>query len=226
MNHISKLFLSVSFLVLLFACQDDENNGDVTVKKPTTYQIGDYYKKGKVQGIVVCVDESKQHGTILSLEEGICQWDNRWAAPDYGTVLKNTTQQNMEIIHNLSGWDTIFPVFAWCATLPNDTTNEYDSEWMIPSLEHWNQIRENICGERLYDKEIIDTLNQRIIKYGGTPLTLEYNPEISDIGVLYWSSTEGGGSHSVFTIQIADEGLTGGARNKFFPHRARAIRFF
>lgn len=51
----------------------------------TKWAVGDYYEVGNVKGVVVWVDESKEHGKIISLDEKV----DIWATGGYNTGAKS-----------------------------------------------------------------------------------------------------------------------------------------
>ena len=38
------------------------------------YKAGEYYKTGLAEGIIAHVDESGEHGLLISMDEGYTQW--------------------------------------------------------------------------------------------------------------------------------------------------------
>lgn len=57
----------------------------------TKWAVGDYYEVGNVKGVVVWVDESKEHGKIISLDEKV----DIWATGGYNTAprVKKTAKE-------------------------------------------------------------------------------------------------------------------------------------
>ena len=49
------------------------------------YEVGDYYEKGFLKGIVFNVDETGEHGYILALDETVTVWSYKDENVMYGT---------------------------------------------------------------------------------------------------------------------------------------------
>lgn len=110
------------------------------------YKIGDIYNKNGLQGLVVDVDESGNHGLLLSLKETDKDWlADKSHAMNTNAFYEDDGMRNMEAIesyineNNLS-WDT-FPLFAWARSLGDG--------WYIPSREELNTIWKNLNGGNL-----------------------------------------------------------------------------
>ena len=61
---MKRLFLALSVLFAAVACAPNEG-GD----PHKTYEIGDHYKVGGVEGVVIALEEDAHHGTIVGLTE-------------------------------------------------------------------------------------------------------------------------------------------------------------
>lgn len=88
----------------------------VVVKKKaagTGWSVGDYYEVGNVKGVVVWVDESKEHGKIISLDEKVALW----ATGGYNTGAKSeedgkgNTDKVKDINAELSAFPAIMEVY-------------------------------------------------------------------------------------------------------------------
>ena len=53
------------------------------------YEVGDYYEKGFLKGIVFNVDETGEHGYILALDETVTVWSYKDENVMYGTPATN-----------------------------------------------------------------------------------------------------------------------------------------
>ncbi|MCM1028823.1 MAG: hypothetical protein NC342_00455 [Pseudoflavonifractor sp.] len=110
------------------------------------FKVGDIYDRNGLKGLVVDVDESGNHGLILSLEESDKDWlADKAHSMNTNAFFEEDGMKNMEAIetyiseNNLS-WDT-FPLFAWARGLGDG--------WYIPSRGELNTIWKNLNGGNL-----------------------------------------------------------------------------
>ena len=92
-----------------------------------TYNIGDLVTVNGVQGIVF---QTSPEVKIVSVKEGYAEWG------EY-TVTTNATDKdngkaNMAKIKSISGWETKYPAFKWCA--------DYGNGWYLPALNELKAI--------------------------------------------------------------------------------------
>ncbi|MBO5814100.1 MAG: PEGA domain-containing protein [Alistipes sp.] len=142
------------------------------LKVPTkTYKVGDYYNDGKKEGVVFWVDESGQHGKIVSLTESSSRlmWssDTNEQKRLIGADDKNNGANNMAKVKQISGWESKYPAFKWCADLGEG--------WYLPAIEELKLFTSN--------KSVRDAVNQTLAGMG---------EKLANIGNShwYWSSTE------------------------------------
>ena len=144
------------------------SSGAVSTAK--TYKVGDYYNDGKKEGVVFWVDETGQHGKIVSLTQSSpLQWSSDKYeqkrlidADDNGDGAKN-----MAVVKQIPDWQSKYPAFKWCADLGDG--------WYLPAIEELKIFT--------LDKTVHDAVNQ----------TLETKGEkLANMGEyrLYLSSTE------------------------------------
>lgn len=96
----------------------------VVVEKKTGWAVGDYYEVGNVKGVVVWVDESKEHGKIISLDEKV----DIWATGGYNTGAKNEEdgKGNTDKVKDINAELTAFPAFKWCVA--------HGEGWYFPAI--------------------------------------------------------------------------------------------
>ena len=127
------------------------------------YQIGDYYNRNGIEGIVFKITNGGTHGTIVSLDESREQWSTEnvvTGADDWNDGLTNT---NLIVSnYNLNN----YPAFQWCN---NKNTNGITG-WYIPAVTEIELII-----------RLNETLNDGLLNNGGVIITTEQE---------YWSSTE------------------------------------
>lgn len=133
----------------------------VVVEKKTGWAVGDYYEVGNVKGVVVWVDESKEHGKIISLDEKV----DIWATGGYNTGAKSEEdgKGNTDKVKDINAELSAFPAFKWCVA--------HGEGWYFPAIL-----------EVYYFLNAKETVNSTLEAHNGT--------KISD-RVCYWSSTEG-----------------------------------
>ena len=99
----------------------------VVVKKKaagTGWSVGDYYEAGNVKGVVVWVDESKEHGKIISLDEKVALW----ATGGYNTGAKSEEdgKGNTDKVKDINAELSAFPAFKWCVA--------HGEGWYFPAI--------------------------------------------------------------------------------------------
>ena len=96
----------------------------VVVEKKTGWAVGDYYEVGNVKGVVVWVDESKEHGKIISLDEKV----DIWATGGYNTGAKSEEdgKGNTDKVKDLNAELSAYPAFKWCVA--------HGEGWYFPAI--------------------------------------------------------------------------------------------
>lgn len=127
----------------------------------TGWAVGDYYEVGNVKGVVVWVDESKEHGKIISLDEKV----DIWATGGYNTGAKSEEdgKGNTDKVKDINAELSAFPAFKWCVA--------HGEGWYFPAIM-----------EVYYFLNAKATVDPTLEAHNGT--------KIND-RVCYWSSTEG-----------------------------------
>ncbi len=90
----------------------------------TGWAVGDYYEVGSVKGVVVWVDESKEHGKIISLDEKV----DIWATGGYNTGAKSEEdgKGNTDKVKDLNAELSAYPAFKWCVA--------HGEGWYFPAI--------------------------------------------------------------------------------------------
>lgn len=124
------------------------------------WAVGDYYEVGNVKGVVVWVDESKEHGKIISLDEKVALW----ATGGYNTGAKSEEdgKGNTDKVKDINAELSAFPAFKWCVA--------HGEGWYFPAIL-----------EVYYFLNAKATVDPTLEAHNGT--------KIND-RVWYWSSTE------------------------------------
>ncbi len=164
--------------------------------KPTepevTYKVGDYYKKGFVTGIVVSVDETGKHGSLISLDELTAAWSYKHEEP-MGSVPSMSGRQNTDAVYEMAGWRENYPGFLWCSNM--DVMGL--KLWYIPSGVEFTRIYKAYTGLSPETQPDIDSVhrpmtagkdaeaqkkwfNDILAKHGGKPISDD----------VYWTSGE------------------------------------
>jgi len=145
------------------------------------YDIGSYYSKNGVEGVVIATTDGGLHGTILSLDEGVVEWStlDKKSLKHCGCTDKTDGRKNMEALaafitsNNLSWSD--FPAAEWC--------RNKGEGWYLPALvEVWHLGTIVNGGSRTTPKRDVRKQYNALLKScGGKPI----NPIM-----YYHSSTE------------------------------------
>ena len=145
----------------------NDNTGDTL-----TYAIGEYIEVGLSKGIVVFVDETAQHGLMISLDQGRTAWASDYEMLDEmgGTFSPSDGYANMQYIKSLENWKERFPAFAWC-----DSKNVLGlNAWYLPTYHEF---------EHIYNS--LEIINGTLVACGKEPLHTGTTDN-------YWTSVEMG----------------------------------
>lgn len=126
----------------------------VTVQTPAKeWAVGDYYEVGSVKGVVVWVDESKQKGKIISLDETVSVWStgNKYTGAQSTTDGKGNTAKVKALDNEL----TSFPAFKWCV--------DKGEGWYLPAAD---EVKCFLAAEPV--------VKETLAAHGGTPLDSYY----------------------------------------------------
>ena len=147
------------------------------VNKDKSYKVGDSYNKNGKEGIVFYVDESGEHGKIVSLQVTEKPWAvnngllfNIFNPSDkrIGADSRTDGIANMQVIQTVKDWQKKYPAFAWCASLGEG--------WYLPAIWELDLL--------LLNDDVRNVVSKTLVEKGGTRLYSK--EERAD----YWSSTE------------------------------------
>ena len=226
------IYLMAALLVFgLCGCSDDEPQTppqETPTPEPEpepepepakTYELGDYYEVGGVKGVVYYVDETGEHGRIVSLPEWEAKWqtEHKFAVEAY-TVFQmdaGTGYYNWQYITGVPDWKTRFPAFACCNTLNGATV----IGWYLPTLRDLEQLYATFNGSA--SAEVNENnralFNAVLTDHGGTALS----------GAVYWSSTEMGPQYTyVSDFGNIHVGEASDFSDKLETHKVRAVKNF
>lgn len=96
----------------------------VVVEKKTGWAVGDYYEVGNVKGVVVWVDESKEHGKIISLDEKVALWST--GGYNTGAKSEEDGKGNTDKVKDINAELSAFPAFKWCVA--------HGEGWYFPAI--------------------------------------------------------------------------------------------
>ena len=149
----------VLFLILAFIYSINVSAG---------YKVGDLYNKDGIKGIVIKVDETGEHGLIMSLDRFKGEWSiDKKSKFDTNAFHEDDGQKNMDAIGeyiNETGksW-SLFPFFEWCK-------NNGDG-WYAPALDELRLIFIAINGsDGTYNKSNVKKVDETITQNGGDSL--------------------------------------------------------
>ncbi len=116
----------------------------------TKWAVGDYYEVGNVKGVVVWVDESKEHGKIISLDEKV----DIWATGGYNTGAKSEEdgKGNTDKVKDINAELSAFPAFKWCVA--------HGEGWYFPAIM-----------EVYYFLNAKETVNSTLEAHNGTKIS-------------------------------------------------------
>ena len=116
------------------------------------YAVGDYYNDGKKEGVVFEVSADGKHGKIVSMTQSAStlQWSSDATEQRrlVGADSQTDGAANMAIIKSISGWESKYPAFKWCADLGEG--------WYLPAKEELLTIYSNKAA---IDANLIEQLS-------------------------------------------------------------------
>ena len=142
------------------------------------WQLLERYSDGQSDGIVVAVDETGEHGLIMSLDEVFLPWSTKRIV--VGADDKRDGSANMAVVARAvaageAAWSD-FPAFKWC--------RDKGEGWYMPAIDEIFEIGNFYNGgmrRTPIDRNARRKLNEKLKAYGGKAL----NPLME-----YFSSTE------------------------------------
>ena len=170
-----------------------------------TYKAGEYYKAGLAEGIIAYVDESGEHGLLLSMDEGYTQWSTEYIMliVQGGEFSRENGARNTAYIKQQENWEELYPAVKWC-----DSKNALGlSSWYLPAPEELARAAQNI-----------EAINATLIEKGREPIALGINDG-------YWSSEEYG-VQGAYAINMGTGDFADYGHDKKGYNRVRAMRKF
>ena len=183
--------------------EDPNGGGDEPVE--AKYKAGDYYKSGLAEGIVAYVDESGEHGLLISLDEGYEQWSTDYIMliVQGGEFSRDNGERNTKYIKSQENWEELYPAVVWC-----DNKNALGlSSWYLPAPT-----------ELAYAAQNVEAINATLEEMG-------YDPIATGVNQAYWSSEEFG-VQGAYAISFATGDFADYGHDKKAYNRVRAMRKF
>ncbi len=137
------------------------------------YAVGDYYNDGTKEGVVFEVSADGTSGKIVSMtQSGELQWssDETEQKRLIGADSETDGAYNTAKVKAISGWETKYPAFKWCADLGDD--------WYLPAKEELLTI--------YYNKDKLNTnLTDKLSSYywSSTEYDEQYDGKFCALGV-------------------------------------------
>ncbi len=117
-----------------------------------TWKVGDYYNVDGKEGVVFWVDETGNHGKIVSLDQAKKQWcaDDTYKGLTGVASDEYDGMKNLQSIQKISDWQNKYPAFAWCA--------DHGDGWYLPAIKELELL--------LLNEEVHDAVNNQIAREG------------------------------------------------------------
>ena len=154
MKIMKNIYTLLAALLLAISCTqtftfDESANVPTPTPTPTPtpndkeltsapYAVGDYYYDGVKEGVVFEIWDNGNSGKIVSMTESdFLQWSSdadeqkRLIGADSNT----DGAYNMAVVKAISGWESKYPAFKWCADL--------DDGWYLPAKQELQTIYNN-----------------------------------------------------------------------------------
>ena len=181
---------------------EGEENKDPEEAK---YKPGEYYKSGLAEGIIAYVDESGEHGLLISLDEGYTQWSTEYImlVVQGGEFSREDGARNTAYIKSQENWEDIYPAVVWC-----DNKNALGlSSWYLPAPNELAKAAQHV-------EAINETLE-----------SMEREPLATGVNDGYWSSEEYG-VQGAYAMSMASGDFADYGHDKKAYNRVRAMRKF
>ena len=154
------------------------------------YNVGDFYNKNGVKGIVIKVDVSGEHGLIMSLDRFNGKWcSDKKAKFETNAFFEDDGQKNMEAIEKYlnesdNSW-SLFPYYEWC--------RNKGEGWYAPALDELTDIITALNGSvGTYSESNVRKIESVIMANGGESLFGSVDwPSGGKVPYAMLSSTEG-----------------------------------
>lgn len=148
------------------AWQENQTPVNGTASYYRVYKVGDKYERNGVEGMVYKVDETGEHGMIVSLYEE----KKVWSIEDVLTeaTSANDGYANMEAIRKIDPTFSKYPAFEWCENFMN---KYFGPGWYIPSSSEFKELAQIITADPYYDRRYyqwIFPMNELLDKMWGT----------------------------------------------------------
>lgn len=174
----------------------------LSAQAATKYKIGDIYDVDGLKGVVVAVDASGEHGTIMTIEHSSEKWcSDKDQKFDTNLFYEDDGQKNMKLLASYieesgSSWAD-YPLFNWARSLGEG--------WYIPAKDEVLQVWKNINGgSETYSKKAFKAFGKILKKSKGDGL-IDNRPYIGTKQPWWWlTSTEGDGGQ-VYVVQFGND---------------------
>lgn len=201
-----------------------------TKQTQAPYKVGDFYNENGVVGMVYKVTDDGMRGMITSLKNTSTVWAVSGTLTN--ALDQNDGMNNMNIIKQLTDWESRYPAFKWC----DDLNRNGVSGWYLPSINELKELYAGFCGLNEYPGYETDAsvrygearynFEATLRKKGGygmlNTVTEPYVPSL-----IYMSSTEIN-SFSFHGVRFYDGLVTNGNKTDTFYkyYIIRAVRPF
>ncbi len=110
--------------------RDNETiNGEALENLPT-YKVFDFYNRHGIQGIVISVDETGQHGWVVSLDEVEIKWCSNITGVFPNADNYDDALANLEAVREIDPTLEDYPAFKWC----EDKNVNGLTGWVLPAI--------------------------------------------------------------------------------------------
>ena len=205
------LYILLAMAMFVCSCAEPTPEGPAQGNEPeepvveAKYKAGEYYKSGLAEGIIAYVDESGEHGLLISLDEGYEQWSTDYIMliVQGGEFSRENGERNTKYIKSQENWEELYPAVVWC-----DNKNALGlSSWYLPAPT-----------ELAYAAQNVEAINATLIEKG-------YDPIATGANQAYWSSEEFG-VQGAYAISFATGDFADYGHDKKAYNRVRAMRKF
>lgn len=179
-----------------------------SVNASAKYKVGQIYDEDGLKGLVVYVDDSGEHGLLMSLESSGKKWlDDKDEKFNTGAFYEDDGEKNMAALQkfideNGKTWE-LFPLFEWARSL--------GVGWYIPAVDELKHILNAINGgEGKFNSKYMKPISKVLKKAKGDKLmNTGFGGTNAPHSMMSSTEADGGMVYTLFFLESAGSAILG-----------------